>query len=919
MAHLKRSFLIFFIALALFLPGGSGAAQPEPPVGPWKFPKLVQSKPFQRWWWAFRQRAYPLGEIPKGAQLRALRQVERSKAGLPSTSQPVPVDRWINIGPAPILGGQVGSSGNRRPMSGRVGEVAVDPGDPLHWLIGAAQGGIWETRDAGTTWTPKTDDQVSLATGAIAFAPGNPNIIYAGTGEASSAIDAYAGAGLLKSTNGGATWQLLAASTFAKTTFSDLKVHPTNPDLVLAATSVGLAGRGGDSPPSVPARGVLKSTDGGATWSQKLSGDATDLEVDPNDFSNQYAGIGDLLGSAANGVYRSTNAGETWTLISGPWSTMPAGVGRVELAIAPSNPNVLYVSIQDAFNGVGTDGGLLGLWRTGNAWAPTPSWTRISTGATDDGTGAHGYCGWDRAFSSASDQCWYDHEIIVDPANPAILYAGGIPLWKFNGLAWTEVSQTVSNPSIGIHVDQQSMAWAGNRLIVGNDGGVWSTTDGGNSWADHNTTLAITQFYDGSIHPTNPNFALAGSQDNGTEKWTGANSWQWIASGDGADNAISSKNPDTQWAVSTPNLRIRRTINGGGLFSAADFGIDKTGAPFIARFEKCPANDNVLIAGTDNLWKSTNFFSALLPSWFSNGPEMGASISALAFAPSDATCSTYAFGTEEGQLRLTFNGGGSWVNLDVGNAVPNRFVTDLAFDPTNPDILYVTLSGFDEGTPGQPGHVFKTSNALAPSPSWSNVSPPVNLPHNTMVLDPFDPNIAYVGTDLGVWKTTNGGSTWTHLGPEVGMPNVAVFELQINHTTGRLVAFTHGRGSFASGSVDLPQLALNLNGTGYRRGDTLILTDTITPGTTPRTADLYVALQLPNGTLFFLQGDGSFTPGVRPFRRNWTVVPSNEQLFRYTFNGLEPSGSYTWLAALTEAGTLNLFGGILQAPFIFSP
>ncbi|MGH9199555.1 MAG: hypothetical protein ACRD1T_27970, partial [Acidimicrobiia bacterium] len=140
-------------------------------------------------------------------------------------------------------------------------------------------------------------------------------------------------------------------------------------------------------------------------------------------------------------------------------------------------------------------------------------------------------------------------------------------------------------------------------------------------------------------------------------------------------------------------------------------------------------------------------------------------------------------------------GGLNWANLDAGDHVPNRAVTDLAFDPTNASILYVTLSGFNEGTPTQPGHVFRTENALDPIPAWANITTPVNIPHNTIVADPFVPDVAYVGTDLGVWKRTGVGD-WIHLGPEVGMPNVAVFELQLSAATNRLVAFTHGRGAF---------------------------------------------------------------------------------------------------------------------------
>jgi len=713
---------------------------------------------------------------------------------------------WIAIGPAPILGGQIGSTGFTRPMSGRIADVAVDPSNASRWLVGAAQGGIWQTMDAGTTWSPLTDGQASLAMGAIAFAPSDPSVIYAGTGEATFSGVSYHGAGLLKSIDGGATWSLLAAATLANLSFSDLKVNPSDPGIVLAATAVGFAGRQGSPPPLIPPRGVYRSADGGASWSLVLSGHATDLETDPADFDRQYAGIGRIFGSSAvsaNGVYRSTNGGSSWTAVGGPWTGLPSGVGRVELAIAPSNSNVLYVSIQDAFDSVGADGGLLGLWRSSDAWSPTPTWTPIPTGAIDDGTGTHGYCGWDPAFASAPDQCWYDHEIVADPADANVLYAGGLALWRYDGATWIEVSQTASSPFDGIHVDQHSMAWAGGRLIVGNDGGVWSTTDGGATWLDHNAGLAITQFYDGAIHPTDPDFALGGSQDNGTEKWTGSAAWNWVFGGDGSDSVIASVNPNTHWAVSAQGLVILRTRNGGASFTLAVSGIDLTNAPFIARFEKCPANDDVLIAGTDNLWKSTDFFSAGVPTWASNGPEMAADLSALDFAASDTACHSYAYGTDTGALRLTVDAGALWTDIDPGNSVADRAVTDLAFDPSNASVLYVTLSGFDEGTPEQPGHLFKTANATSGAPTWTDVSPPVNIPFNTVALDPFDPDIVYAGTDIGVWRSADGGGTWTHMGPATGMPNVAVFDLQINHATGRLVAFTHGRGAFVLATVGI--------------------------------------------------------------------------------------------------------------------
>jgi uncharacterized repeat protein (TIGR01451 family) len=756
------------------LPAGA-VAQSAPPTDPQQFPALANSKFFQESDWAFQQRAYPVGFIPAGARERALQQIRQSKAAMsPAASAAAAVagDTWTSIGPAPVLGGQTPSS---RAVSGRIASAAVDPSNAAHWLVGAAQGGVWETTDSGSTWAARTDAQASLAMGAIAFARSNPSTIYAGTGEANFSGDSYEGAGLLKSTDGGTNWQLLAAATFAKNGFSAIKVDPGNSNTVLAATTRAIAGRENAYAPAIPPQGVFRSTDGGTTWAQTLIGEATELAVDPTNFTRQYAGLGEIFGETPNGVYRSTDGGQTWAVIGGPWTSLSGGVGRVALAIAPSNPNRVYVSIQDAFGGGGSDGQLLGLFQTDNAWDGTPTWTRI--------TSAPRYC----------DACWYSQVLAVDPLNANLLYAGGLGVWKFDGTTWTEID----NVANGIHVDQHSLLFAGTRLIAGNDGGVWSTTDAGANWVDHNTTLATIQFYDGSLHPTNAAFALGASQDNGTEKWTGANAWNFVFGGDGADNAISSKAPDTNWAVSFQGLGIMRTTNGGASFIAADSGIDHSGAPFIARLEKCPSNDNVFIAGTDNLWRSINFFSGVSPSWASNGPEMNNGYSGLAFAASDTTCNTYAFGTSYGQLRLTSNGGSTWTDIDPGNAVPNRAVTDVVVDPTNANVLYVTLSGFDEGTLGQAGHIFKTTNALAGAPSWANISPPVNIPFNTIVVDPASPSIMYAGSDLGVWTTSDGGTTWIHMGPEVGMPNVAVFELKINDATNRLVAFTHGRSAFA--------------------------------------------------------------------------------------------------------------------------
>jgi hypothetical protein len=743
--------------------------------------QVVEESRFTRRWEHFRkQRAFPLDEIPVGARTRALEQINSAAA---KGDAPIIVGgfKWYNIGPAPIFG-------DGETNVGRVTSIAVDPSDPKHWLVGAAQGGVWESFNAGRSWFPQTDNQPSLATGCILFAPSDPEVIYVGTGEGNFSADSYAGAGLIKSVNGGGSWFVLAANRFAQSSISDIKVHQSDPKILVAATTRGVLGQvaaGTNIPPTAPARGFFYSTSGGTNWTQTLFGEGTDLEVDPANFSRQYGALGEIYGHPTNGVYRSTDSGQTWSPINGPWLGVvnPTNMGRIELAIAPSNPNRIYVSVGRKRLAAGNP--LIGIWRTDNAWAGTPTWTQIGMAGNP----------------SVSTHIWYYHDLTVNPLDQNILYFGELDLWRYNGTTWS-----VIQPG-SVHVDFHALAWqpfgGGVRLLVGNDGGIWSASPTGGSWTNHNRGLSIAQFYEGAIHPTDP-LALGGTQDNGTELWLGDDPWENILGGDGGDCAISASNPDMHWAVSyqTYNgINIKRTKNAGVNISGASSGISSINAPFIVRFEKHFSNDDLFIAGTVNVWKCVNFFSATTPTWASNSPVLNkangdpAEISALAFAPTDAAGNTYAYGTEDGQLRLTVNGGGNWANIDAVNGVPNRYVTDLAFDPDSASVLYVTLSGFDEGTPGAPGHVFKTSNALAGSPTWSNVSPPVNIPHNAIITHPSISGIVYVGTDLGVWRSGSGGNSWTHLGPSSGLPNVAVFELQTDND-GRITAFTHGRGAF---------------------------------------------------------------------------------------------------------------------------
>jgi hypothetical protein len=340
---------------------------------------------------------------------------------------------------------------------------------------------------------------------------------------------------------------------------------------------------------------------------------------------------------------------------------------------------------------------------------------------------------------------------------------------------------------------------------------VASTIDRGETWQAHNTTLAITQIFTGAVHPTNPRMVLAGSKDNSCLIWSGETTWTRprgpIQDGGGlehlvceGDVAISSSNPDTDWMTAADFRSVNRTRDGGLTFAPVVRGIEEPGARFTAAVRKCPANDDVFLTGNTRLWRTDDFFSAADPTWSANSPTDVGSVRAIAFADGDRACNTYAFGTRalspnEGRIWLTTNGGRSWKNI-AGADLPSRTVNSLAFDPRNANTLYAAYGNFDSATPGRGGHVFKTTNALAASPSWTNVSPPEDRFENVIIVDPANPSVVYVGSELGVWRSTDGAATWSHMGPEVGMPNVPVHDLKIHPLTREVYAFTFGRGVF---------------------------------------------------------------------------------------------------------------------------
>lgn len=712
------------------------------------------------------------GLIPFGARLRALQQLKENleKGVLGNSPEAIPGNAWSPIGPAPLV------SGSYR-YSGRVSALAAVSSNTVY--AGAATGGLWKTTDGGNTWTALTDEQDSLAMGHIAIDPNNSNIIYAGTGESNMSCDSHYGAGILKSTDAGATWALIGQSYFNETSISKIVVDPSNSNIVWAANTRGTGGficisKGGTY-------GIWKSTDAGNTWTLSLGNSQTaltnsyafDLIMDYTNSQILYAAIRE------SGIWKTVNGGASWTKLAGGLPT--SNIGVIDMAIDPNNSNILYATFESLSTGA-----------------------HMNNYKTTDGGSTWSVIG--KPSSLCSSYCWYC--MYIDVAPNGYIFLGGVSLYRSTngGTSFSSVSTS------GIHVDQHSITYPDSSTVwVGNDGGVYKSTSWGSSWTQVNDPLFITQFYPGaSLHPTNANFALGGTQDNGSLRWTGTNSWTELYGGDGAFTAIDHSDPNNDYYVSSQYLNIVKTTNGGSSFSSATNGLtdaNTTNAPFIAPYVICPNNAAILIAGSNNVWKTTNYAS----SWSSNSPDPidpgGQQIRSLAFAPSDTSCNTYLAGLKDGKMYRTTNGGASWTNIT--GSLPARGINDIAIEPTNANIAYVALSGYGGS------HLYKTTNLLGSTPTWFATDTGIpDIPVNAVLIDPTDTNYVYIGSDIGIFRSTNAGSSWQLF--MNGHPKVPVHDLVANATTNTIISFTHGRSAFklTTVQVNIPGEVPQKNGTG---------------------------------------------------------------------------------------------------------
>ena len=702
---------------------------------------------------------------------------------------------WTPIGPSPIDEGAITANG-------QVTAIVVNPNNPNIIFIGTAWGGVWRTQDGGTNWTPIFDRAPSLGIGgpgAIAIDPTNTDILYVGTsnreGSQFSTDTTQPSAGLFKSTDGGASWIRLGsayplstpsnASIFFNQTINVVIVDPANSQIIYLASN----------------RGLFVSIDAGLNWTPGIvpSGDVRSLVLDqtsPTANRILFAGVTGV------GVVQSTDGGQNWTTILN--ATDPAvsgaiagggftGFSKVVVALAPPTlpPNpagiqVLYATMVGTGVPFGTPDSI-GLFQSTNQGG---AWTTRATAAVlaaAVGTSFRGY-----AFHMA-----------VDPQSPG----DGVSDTIYYG-AQSQARSTDAGSSFaglnGLHVDTHTWGFApqaGPFSVVysGNDGGIFRSTGGVNFTSLNGGGFQAALFYNLDVKPDATASVTHGAlQDNGivTTADAVAPTWKWGVGGDGFEVAHDGQIPAQVYGRS--NATILRSIDDGASYASisppwppAEAGI------FLAAVATDPNTGGVVYASSNqNLWQSTDG-GATWP----NQVSISGRASEVDVAMTNSNNVVVAVG---GRVLVSTNAlePGGFTFSDITRNLPGRSVGGVAFDPNDPATIYAVLSGLS-GAPS--GHVYRTSLTAA---TWTDISPPLDLPHNAIALDGSEtPTALYTGTDFGVLRSVDGGANWSVL-DDIHFPGAPVFELVYHQ--GELRAATFGRGVFSFVKPTGPSIAVNL-------------------------------------------------------------------------------------------------------------
>lgn len=626
-------------------------------------------------------------EQPTDAAARALEE------GAAERAAPPPAWRWL--GPTYMPNGQTYGD-TRTDVSGRVSTVAINPNNRNHILCASAAGGVWETRDGGASWAPRTDTMPTLTVGAVAFDPSNPNIVYCGTGEGN--WYRRFGAGVLRSANGGTTWALHAGAPFVGLAFFDLIVDPANGNHLLAATT----------------GGAYESADGGATWTQRRNVLTWDLAMHPAGGASA-----EVFAAGSNGLSRSTNGGTTWAAVALPGA--PASWDRLAVDICRSNPQVAYV--------FGASGNTAFLYRRQQqpsgalAWVAVPVPPGLST-----------------------SQAWYDWFVSAAPDSDRRVYLGAIEAYRGElGAAWTWT--TISNKAgDDIHPDQHAIAFDPldpNIVYIGNDGGLYRSPNRGTNWVTLNRGLGITEIeYVAQDHGSSK-WLIGGTQDNGSIRYRGSAVWDHVQDGDGGDCGVNRGSPNIVFHTFF-GMGMERSTTKGDWGSWGWIGPNVPANYSALFYPPMESNNSTVAQAGGTVYISRNNGT----NWTNVNLAAGVTASAM-YIP---TIDSVLVGTTNGRLFRVNWTGAAWGAATELTRPRNAWMSDIFCDPNNSNRIWVTYSQLGGG------RVYRSDNGGTNWQDLSAGLP--NLPINAIEIDPWNANRVWVAADVGVHQSFDGGATW---------------------------------------------------------------------------------------------------------------------------------------------------------------
>ncbi|MEA2042672.1 MAG: T9SS type A sorting domain-containing protein [Bacteroidota bacterium] len=797
-------------------------------------------KQFKRWEWNWEPQVdAKTGAFPNTTALEEYKKWKKNYPEAKSKSAD-----WTPLGPTTSNSGYSGI--------GRINAVNFHPVDVNTYWVGAPAGGLWVTENNGLSWTNLTDDNSVLGVSDIVIPSDyeTSGIIYIGTGDKDGWDNRSLG--VLKSEDYGQTWNPTDLSfTFAQNRMvSRLLIDPNDNQTLIAGTNAG----------------VFKTTDGGVNWSEQLTSNSfIDMEYKPGNFDVLY-------GSTTGGlVFKSDDGGTGWTQV------LSLSAGRIELAVTPDNPQVLYVDVSANNNG------LYGIYKSTDSG---DSFSQVFDGTIS----GNNLMGWYEG-NSTGGQGWYDLSMAVSPNNEDVLLIGGVNTWRSQdgGSNWDMVNHWYGGfGAQAVHADKHMLKYrADGDLFECNDGGIYySNSDGDiDSWIDKSNGMMISQMYKLGTSKTVADETITGLQDNGTKLLSGSY-WADVKGGDGMECLIDYTDVNVQYGTYVRG-QISRTTNHWG----SETDISPSGAgdgAWVTPYIIDPIENETLYAGYSGIWKTTNRGN----SWVQlTGVSSGNKIRSMAISHSNTQVIYVA---DENNIWKTTDGGDSWNPISSG--LPYNTITYIAVKNNNSDKLWVTLGDYDEHA------VYESSDGGS---SWVNISaglpqiPAYSIVYNKM--ESASENL-YVGTELGVYFK-NGNADWVEF--NTGLPNVKIGELEMyydenNPVNMKLRAATYGRGLWETtpelsgayapavatgGSANVTMSSVDLTGSIVNDFGTGVDESGIILGTEPN--------PLPGGT------------GVVSLQTDPPVVTGEYSL---SFNGLNHSTTYYYRAYAVNANGTGLGG-----------